>query len=250
MALKKNLIYFCYFKNVDEIDLPTKLGILCLEHYRGIFDGQKIIFISGDNLTDEFRKKSLEFFSFLEDFEYFFVQNNSETRESEYFIESIKKISSLDTLTFYAHNKGSTHDIRMDGLDIWIVSMFYFNLGQCFIDEVVHNLTKNYTFAGIYKKIYEFFNATWHYSGAFFWFNTAKLVNKDNWGIIEKGRMGLESYPGRICTSEESFSSLVSIEGDFSMNKSNLLDVLTSSLIDLEELNQFEKFLYKIKNNL
>ena len=243
-----NLIYFCYIRDIDNVDLSTKYGILSLKYYKDVFNGQKIIFISGENLTDYFKEKSVKLFNFLKEIDIYFVQNNSNNRESEHFIESIKKIKNEDSITFYAHNKGSTHSMSYS-LKIWIASMFYFNLSKNYLKEVKNNLILGeYVFSGIYKKIYSFFGSDWHYSGAFFWFNTKRLLEKKNWENIDKSRMGLESYPGNICSISESYSSLITINGDFHMDEN--LSCLIKSNTDEDEFKQFENYTYKIENKL
>jgi hypothetical protein len=48
--LKKNFIFHCYLKNIDELDESTLLHLKCLNKYCQIFDGKKIVYVALDDI--------------------------------------------------------------------------------------------------------------------------------------------------------------------------------------------------------
>lgn len=238
MALIKNLIFYCYINN-NNIDETTQLHLNCLKMYADIFNGQKIIFISVDN--DNNRENIVELFSFLKNPTIEFVKNNPDTRESTHFIESISKVDDNDSITFYCHNKGSTH-ILDESLVYWIHIMYFFNLYNKLLDNIEYNL-KNHIMSGVLRKkaVCEQHGllSSWHYSGAFFWINMKKIKKIENWRNIKIHRMGLEFYPSLISSFEDSCCSFCSEDYNFDMDISFFKSKIEK--IDQDTLEIFKK---------
>ena len=182
----KNLIYYCYFEN-SEINEYAKYNLELLNKYLPIFNGQKIVKIAVDDLT----KDNSHLIKFFPNCDTQIVQNNKETRESEYFIQSIKEIKDRNSITFFAHNKGSKSGDGNEVIKHWLLSMYFFNLDGMYLKFVENNLFRDKTFSGIMRittPCSPWVNSDWHYSGTFFWFNTDKLFNIDGWDNFTKGR--------------------------------------------------------------
>lgn len=202
--MKKNLIYYCYFEN-SEINEFTQFNIDLLKTYLNVFDGQKIIKIALDDLT----KDNSHLLSLFPDCEVEIVQNNKETRESEYFIESIKQIADKNSITFFGHNKGAKKqdNHRYEVMKHWVFSMYFFNLENNFLENVENALNSDKVFSGILRittACPPWVESDWHYSGTFFWFNTQKLIEIEGWDDFTTGRFSLESYPGKMVSLEKS----------------------------------------------
>lgn len=201
--MKKNLIYFCYFKN-STVSKYTEYNLKLLKNYIDIFDGQKIVKISVDNLDID----NSHLVSLFDGFDVELVRNHPENRESEYFIESIKQISDENSITFYAHNKGGTSDnYHDDTIKHWLHSMYFFNLDSKYLSEVQSNLETKKDFSGILRKEINcspWVTSDWHYSGTFFWFNTQRIFDNPNINKFEKGRYGVEAFPGKMVSLEQS----------------------------------------------
>jgi len=212
--MKKNLIYFCYFKN-SIISEYTKYNLALLKNYINIFDGEKIVKISVDNLDID----NSHLISLFDGFDVELVKNHPENRESEYFIESINQISDKNSITFYAHNKGGTSDnYHDDTIKYWLYSMYFFNLESNYLKEIELNLETEKDFSGILRKEINcspWVTSDWHYSGTFFWFNTHRILNNSNIHNFEKGRYGVEAFPGKMVSLDNSYCTFHSIPFNF-----------------------------------
>jgi len=220
--MKKNFLYHCYIKNIDEIDESTKFSLRCINNYIHIFDGKKIVYIALDNLDDSIKNTILKNFSVLSKFDdVIFTNNHSTDRESVTFIELLESVKDCeDSMTFYAHNKGSTWPLD-NCLKNWIFSMFFFNLDDLYLKETETQLKQNYTTSGILKKDCKWhcpsIEGEWHYSGAFFWINNEKFFNYD-WRKFKRGRMSIESYLGQRIHTSQAYSTFVTKNYNFHFN--------------------------------
>ena len=200
----RNLVYYCYFENT-EINEFTKFNISLLKNYLHVFNGQRIIKIALDDTS----KDNSHLLNLFPNCDVEIVQNNKETRESEYFIESIKQIKNLDSITFFGHNKGAKkqENHAYEIMKHWVCSMYFFNLENSFLSEIESKLKTDKTFSGILRittACPPWVPSDWHYSGTFFWFNTKKLTSIKGWDNFEKGRLSSESYPGIFVNIEQS----------------------------------------------
>lgn len=248
MALKKNLIFFCYIADIDNINEVTLFHIRALKIFNSLFDGDIIIYLSTDDMNISLWKVNCLFDFFGKTPTIKIVRNHPHNRESEYFIESLKDITNTDSLTFYSHNKGSTHSLDYT-LKNWIFSMYFFNLIEDNMKTMTSKLSEgdNYIFSGCLKKngiIPGIIESEWHYSGAFFWFNTSKLFDLENWDHMVKDRMALESYPGKMVKTEKALSVFIEENYNYHMN-----DELFYSNINIDSigLSQFEFYTYLIQ---
>jgi hypothetical protein len=240
----KNLVYYCYFEN-SEINEFVKYNLTLLNRYLSIFDGQKIIKIAVDDLS----KDNDKLISLFPNCDVEVVQNNSETRESEYFIESLKEIKNENSITFFAHNKGSKSG--GDGnnvVKVWLLSMYFFNLEETYLSNIEYNLTNDKTFSGIMQITVPcppWVTTDWHYSGTFFWFNTQKLFNIEGWDKFKKGRFSVEGYPGQMVDVSQSHVTLCSENYNWNSYQPMIWNkYLTKESIGEEAINKYLQ-LYK-----
>jgi len=136
--MKRNLIFYAYIADIYNIDVATKINIDALRRYSNIFNGEKIIYISTDYYCDilGYALVSAQF-TFLVEYCLYIVSNDSDSRESKYFIDAIKDIKSIDSITFYSHNKGCTR--ALDGTMRHRIRMpYYFNLE--YMDNVINKI--------------------------------------------------------------------------------------------------------------
>jgi hypothetical protein len=200
----RNLIYYCYFEN-SQVNEFTKLNLELLNRYCNNFNGQRIIKIAVDDLEID----NSHLVKLFNGFEIEVVKNNQETRESEYFIDSIKQITNKDSITFFAHNKGGSNRPEKDVIKMWLFSMYFFNLEPTFLIKIQDELSNDKTFSGIMRIITPcppWVESDWHYSGTFFWFHTDKLLNISNWDDMKKDRFAVESHV-TICSANYNFNT-------------------------------------------
>jgi len=206
--MKKNLIYYCYFEN-GEVNEFTNLNLILLKKYKSIFDGQIIFKLAVDDVSADYSK----LLDSLKEYNPQIVLNNCETRESEYFIESIKEIKDRKSITFFAHNKGGSNRPEKDVIKLWLLSMYHFNLDETYLANIEKALSEDKTFSGIMRITVAcppWVESDWHYSGTFFWFNTEKLMNIDGWDDMKKDRFAVESYPGKVVDISQSHITICS----------------------------------------
>lgn len=227
--MKRNLVFYCHI-NSDNINLRIKEHLYLLKKYSHVFTGEKIIFIAVDKFSPN-TELLKSHFDFLENARISIVLNDEKNRESTYFFQQLfqlKEYSEPDSITFYAHSKGSTYDndaskllpisynnnypifSYQDNMTIyiskhilnWITAMYYFNLEN--LNKVEENLKQN-LFCGIFRIDYPtvFFDVDWHYTGTFYWFSNRIFDIKD-WYIKSVDRFSTESFPGKICNIEQS----------------------------------------------
>ena len=205
----KNLVYYCYFEN-SEINEFANYNITLINKYLPLFNGQRIIKIAVDDLS----RDNSHLINLFPNCEIELVQNNTETRESEYFIQSLKEIKNKNSLTFFAHNKGSKNGVAGNNVvKVWLLSMYFFNLEEHYLSNIEYNLTNDKTFSGIMQITVPcppWVTTNWHYSGTFFWFNTEKLFSIAGWDSFEKGRFSVEGYPGKMVDVSNSHVTLCS----------------------------------------
>jgi hypothetical protein len=207
--MKKNLLYYCYFEN-SKINEFATYNIKLINRYLSIFDGQRIVKIAVDDLSID----NSHLTQLFPNCEVELVLNNTETRESEYFIESLKQIKDINSLTFFAHNKGSKSGVTTnDVIKVWMLAMYFFNLDEIYLTDIENNLKNDKIFSGIMQiktPCPPWVTSDWHYSGTFFWLNTKSLFSISDWDCFEKGRFSVESYPGKMVDVSKSHVTLCS----------------------------------------
>ena len=245
--MKRNLIFYCYLRD-GEIDECTQLNIVLLKKYANMFNGDVIIKVAFDDINIDNEKELWvrSSFSFFNNPSIEIVKNNPETRESEYFIESIEEITDDNSLTFFCHNKGNTHtspDIR-NNIFNWIFSMYFFNLDETIFKSIEKPLSNELMFSGILRKTLDcspWVCSPWHYSGTFFWFNTKRLKENASWDNFVKGRFSVEAYPGQQANVEDSVSTFISANVDFNVlfDSTFWTQVLTKDVLGEEILERY-----------
>lgn len=237
--MQKNLIFYCYLNDIDNINAVTATSLLCIDKYKNVFDGQKVVYCAVDEIDEEYVPKAMNIFSFLGQCEIKIVKNNPITRESEHFINLIKEILNDDSLTFYCHNKGNTHGLS-ERIKHHLLLMYYFNLEP--IKEIESDLVNmDYITQGIIKvntpnlvdvrspnNPWEGWEPRlfydWHYSGCFAWFNNKKLKSLNGWDNNKKCYEGTEEYWGHKFTSDKARSIPVLPQGHDVEKLYNFLD--------------------------
>ena len=99
--MKKNLIFYCYIHDIDNINLATTINLKSIEKWKYVFDGQIIIYLAIDEIFADSLEKAKNIFNFFDDCYIKIVKNQTDHRESEYFIDMIKEIKDINTLTFF-----------------------------------------------------------------------------------------------------------------------------------------------------
>lgn len=219
---KFNLIYHIYFPGQENLIL--QYNIYLLKQYINKFNGKKIIninFIGDINNAKVFIDK---YFDIYHNIEFIYTPNDESSLCETYifFNKLLPRVYSLDDYeyTFFGHTKGvhkwSQNDQNMIFF-LWCHTLYSRNLQDT---NNIANILDTYTCCGTLKRnqpIHFLENAgyhTWHYTGAFFWFNNKKLFSKPNWYDHHGSRYGLETYLPRILDSKEAFGLSPDMIGD------------------------------------
>ena len=190
-----NLIYFIYFNG--KLNHYHELNLQYLRKYWGLFSGQKVVKIAVDGGYDI--SPILELLP--DNCKYELVKNDPNLGEAKHFLNSLDQVS--DGMTFYAHCKGVSRPI-MAGLDIWIKNLYEANLER--IPDI-----RNSMFSGICCKFLPcppYVPEPFHYSGSFYWFNTAKV--KERLKAIEYNKYLTERFPAIIANQNECLFGIMS----------------------------------------
>lgn len=204
IGLKKRLVYHLYVPDhyVPEI---YKYHFACLKYFANVFDEYVInLVMENPDDADTIKKMEIMFLSYMyKNITFNVVQNDKNIREVYTFkTEIIDKISSSNTLTFFAHSKGMTNDFN-ESLIRWICYMYYFSLN--FIDNMYYKLLGSTPriFYGpmiYYADILTPVKYHWLYPGSFYWINMPSLYNYSLMYPLPKieGRCYAENFPGNI----------------------------------------------------
>jgi len=190
-----NLIYFIYFNG--KLNHYHELNLHYLRKYWGLFSGQRVVKISVEGGYDI--SPILELLP--ENCQFELVKNDPNLGESEHFLKSLHNVS--DGMTFYAHCKGVSRP-KMEGLDIWVKNLYSVNLDH--VPDLRHKL-----FSGICGKLLPcppYVPESFHYSGSFYWFNTAKV--KERLKAIECNKYLTERFPAIIAKQDECLFGIMS----------------------------------------
>lgn len=199
MQRKRNLLYFiCPFPGET-----WRWNVSLLTAFKTVFNGRKVVVVASgsglesyDTVRAAFRDDSIAFIN---------VQNDQELQETAHFIPNLSLLESADEneSTFYAHAKGVTKNgACLQSVLRWTSSMLLLNLGSA---ELVDVGMSRYSTMGCYRMKIRHADASWHYSGTFFWLKHSALFKKD-WKSIRQDRYGVEGYPGRHIPFEDSFN--------------------------------------------
>lgn len=197
----KNLHYFIYPKYEDSVDYHIEE----LQRSIHIFNGKKIccVAIDQNTLQDKYVLKLEYLFD-----EVYYVQNNSETRESAGFIETLKKLRSKDPnqAICFAHAKGQQiHTKTSPLIRLWSETMYETCVRNW--SEVQKAMEDGHPVVGSFKSFAGFRTTKyqWHYSGSFWWARSKEIFSNKNWQQMCNQWWAAESYVGRHYTREEGY---------------------------------------------
>lgn len=205
--MKRNLIYYIF---------PVKgsiwrWNIEQMKRFLPHFNGKKVLVVArgsgADEIDDVFEQMGHR------DVTVIAVENDPRLRETKHFISILGSLESADPneATFYAHAKGVTQDVcAKPGLLGWIRAMLFLNLG-CI--DLVDSLLSRYSAVGAFRLSHPQTEAdreagrrpSWEYSGTFFWLRHSAIFSR-NWRDIAQDPYGVEAYPGRQMSQEESYN--------------------------------------------
>jgi len=244
---KKNLLFHCYLRNLETLDDTTLFHVKCIEKYQHLFDGKKIVYVAVDdtNVSIGLLLSRFKFFGLFDKICIF--KNHEINRESETLIEMLKDVRSNDrSITFYAHNKGSTHQLDSI-LKKWILYMYFFNLENSYTSKIQDLLHDDYVTCGVMKKNCSYHShgasSDWHYSGAFFWFSQ-KLFEYD-WHTFDKGRMSLEFYLGQRIPTEKAHSAFINRDYNFGIDQSLWEEELSVEKLGVDVVEKFNSLMHQ-----
>jgi hypothetical protein len=191
-------------------------SIAKLEEHLSIFNGHKILTVSSpdnkfyDNLIF---KLLVEKFANKENIHIIPVTNDNNTRETLHFFDKacpllkylLQANKQKNSYTFYGHSKGCTHAEKTYAITCWVNTLFKYNLDLFYNKIKPQLLTNKYKFIGCLKTIKgSVFEASFHYCGTFFWFNS-NLIENNNYKTHDH-KVGLEMWPGYMANDSECLS--------------------------------------------
>jgi len=188
---RRNLIYNCCpLKGAEHI---VRDNIDRLTRHANVFTGRKIVNIkTGPELEASEDIKPL--FAALGDIEFCISQNDVATGEYNGFRAGLERLRSTDAreITLYAHTKGVAPynripENRLESIRQWYRRMYH----ECLSDpERIDRIMGEYAACGAFYKL----RPISHFSGAFFWFNHARLYSKPNWNKDPQPNGALDQF--------------------------------------------------------
>lgn len=242
--MKKNLLFHCHIKDTNDLSDSLNFNLKCLQTYIDVFDGKKIVSIATENPESFEIQSCCTKIPLIKRFdEIKIVKNDPHNRESESLLEMLNEVRNFrDSMTFYAHSKGSTWPLN-ECLKNWILSMYFFNLEKNRIYETESHFLSGYVTSGILKKDckwnFDNLSGDWHYSGAFFWFSNDEFFKHD-WKTFSKGRMSLETYLGQRIPTEKAVCSFVNRSYNFSIDDALWESEIQPQLIGEESFKKYK----------
>lgn len=184
---KKRLVFSFYLDEYSFENEVNKLHFKLLRRYINEFDEVVFCIIPnssvGLNTINTLQKIILNFTH--KDVTFKIVENTNYRESLVFKNEIVDKMSELDGLTFFAHNKGISYPIVTIDTLKWILAMYYFNLevelpsngmnGKCFYGALKSKdiFLEDYTerSAVVLPKY------NWVYCGTFFWGKYQEIAN-------------------------------------------------------------------------
>ena len=195
----RNLLFHCY---------PLK-GSVWRWHaeqvakYLPAWNGRRILVIVEDHLTEK-TTDVIEAFKPLEA-EVLVRENHRHLHEVAHFIEAFGKLESLnpDEATFYAHAKGVTRrGPDEDAVKTWSDAMYRLCLKRV---DLIERRLADYPTVGSLRQTIVHAGASWCFAGTFFWLRHDAIFSR-SWQDVAMERYGIEGYPGRHFTIDQSWS--------------------------------------------
>jgi hypothetical protein len=224
-----------------------------LEHYKDVFTGEKHICIALDDISVDLDKYS-SYFNFLNPTSITFIFNQYAKNEVLSFIELSNKLKYDNSITFYAHSKNASKYLELNNtaLHNWLFSMYYFNLENSYLESTDIALNTDKIFSGSFRKNISCppeIKISWHYSGTFFWFNTKKIMEIENWNsdfdLLD--RYAIEGWPGKIVDINKSNVSFYESPTNYNLLLSNSWDVIFSYIDTTHYSYLYKTILNKLK---
>lgn len=171
-----------------------------------MFNGKRVIAVATSN--DSHSLEAVQEHMKGYDCEWIHVQNDGKLREVKTFrplFDHVAEFTGPEHYTFYSQGKGVTKPINR-GVSIHMWTMAMYELALDYWPLVQESLQTKHVAGSFKKSVGGAFRGSpsqWHYSGSFCWFKNSELFTRD-WTDIEQVWFGIESYPSRIFTREES----------------------------------------------
>ena len=195
--MKRNLLFHLYPKKGPIWSWHVEQ----LLKYQGAWNGRRIVVLALDHWTvgEEEARAALAPLNA----EILVRQNDAELGETRHFIDALGMLESKDPeeVTFYAHGKGVSRESPEWKLILkWCEAMYILNLEQM---DIIEKILARVSAVGAFRVRITHSGSPWSYAGTFFWIKHSTLFSR-NWRDIERGRWGVEGYPGRHLEYEES----------------------------------------------
>ncbi len=168
------------------------------------FNGKRIVVIAqGDGIMDA--QVVMNDFPSDANIDFRIVTNNVELGETPHFFPILDELYSLNKneITMYAHAKGVSYDVSENNertirnIKKWRDRMYENALGDL---STIESLLGEYACVGSFRRQEHnqrvHGDASWHYSGTFFWFNHHALYSLPEYSTHKNNRCGVESWLG------------------------------------------------------
>ena len=165
----------------------------------------------------------------------FKLYKNTNYRESYVlYNELATKLSKLDGLTFFGHNKGISDSFGEDNVKTWVAALYFFS----FEVDLPNNGLNGPTFYGPLKSVgcnYKYTHAVqntynWTYCGTFFWIKAQQVDScmKLNGVEVPKltSRWYSEMFPGNVVSNDEAWSYFNIILNEEDINGSEIRSII------------------------
>jgi hypothetical protein len=170
-----------------------------------LFNGRRILsVVTGSNLDDPHEVAA----ALGGGFELLTFRNDKTRRECVAWLPMLERIASTDPSEcfWFGHAKGVTKapvDAHGTTVHEWARAMYAATLDDW---PTIERLLTERLFAGAFRREGNFRvrgNHAWHYSGTFYWGRSARVFARE-WRGIDPHWWGVESWPGRMCSLDES----------------------------------------------
>ena len=202
--MKRNLLYFIYPAAAND---EWRQNVTHLRQYFNVFNHKKIITVAQGPGTVPAAYVERELSGLNATLKT--IANDERLGEVPAFLGALEQVASQDPdeITFYAHAKGVTPNRPepvQRNLRRWRDLMYDHCLGN---PARVERILRRHPCCGCFKKYGPALpeeDVDWHYSGAFFWFNHARLFSQD-WKTIGASRYAVEGFLPRFFSRADAY---------------------------------------------
>jgi len=176
-----------------------------------LFNGRRLISIAtggGKDVRSQAVDSPDAVKEYLRDFtdDFVVVNNDKRLQEVATFTNMLEQLESIDPneVTFYCHAKGVRHKFQADSNHAvlrWSEAMYHTCLDYWpMVEEQLRTkaMTGSFKLHHGQKKL----GNRWFYSGTFYWFRHQDVFRR-NWRYIDKKFIGVELWPGKMFSAEE-----------------------------------------------